>query len=125
MYEDVVVEHITAQQGAITPAQNKASTCRPECHSASTLTELTRASMSSSFLQLAAFSKRTQISKSAKNYNHPHKQLKLVSHVTCDRLAVISNPVKIYYGVYSTALSQSFLCISYMHTASGLFSWSM
>ena len=48
-YEHVVVEHHTAQQNAVTPAQiSKANTCRQERDNTCKQTELTRASISSS-----------------------------------------------------------------------------
>ena len=71
----------TAQQGAIRPAQSsKASTCRPERDNASSRRSWRELAYRPAYIQLAAFSKRTKKSQSArqKYTTTPTKQLKLV-----------------------------------------------
>ena len=71
-------------------------------------------------IQLAAFSKRRKISKYVRQKNATtHKVAE--AGVMREGLAFIYNVNKIKH----CSFSPSFVCISYMHAASALFSWSM
>ena len=112
----------TPKQGAISLAQiSNATMCRPERDNASKQTELTNASMSSSIYTARCVLKTNEEIEIclAKIYNH--SQCSSSSWCDGQELAFISNIKKIQHYSFST----SFLCISYMHAAPWLFSWSM
>ena len=112
-------KHSTAHRNQAAQSR-KASTCRSRCDNASKQTELARASTCRrAFKQHAEFSKRTKTSKSArprKIYNCSHSA------------GVMREGFAFNFDLYKTqhrSFCPSFICISYMHAASGLLSWSM
>ena len=120
----------TAQQGAIRPAQSRRNQACPKQQSKyvptrarqrKQQTELTRASLSSSVYTARCVLKTNEEIPicPAKIYNHTHKAAE--AGVMLEGLACISNLNKVQH----CSFSPSFLCISYMPAASGLFSWSM
>ena len=136
MYEHVVehlpqAQHSTAQHSAFRPAQSgKASTCRSESDNASTQTELARASMFSSIRTARSVFKTNEeieICPAYQSIQHLTNQLSRGdARRTC--LYFQSHSSVRYRGQTLLFLSVLFLCISlisYMHAASGLFSWSM
>ena len=125
MYEDVVVEHLPqTHQSKAQSALHKSAT--QLCADQSATTQASRQSWRTracrrAFTQLAAFSKRTKKSKSAwQKYTTTHNAAAQAG-VTGKNSPLF--PISRKYK--TTFFSPSFLCISYMHAAPWLFSWSM
>lgn len=120
MYERVVAEHLriyrkhSTAQSALHKAANQARADQSTTTQAS-IQIWREPAYRQAFIQLATFSKRTKEIKICPAYKNIHSQRSLAD-VMRERFAFTPSLNEIQH----CSFSQSFLCISYMHAASGL-----